>query len=750
MTLTFPHKRRLTFTLLEASSCSGPRKFDHSLILLAAGFLIESSRPTWLYGTSSEHCVLYQYQTLNAANIFMGMIQTESPYFQVAPRAPAPFTPGIYEADPTFDYCDPTSTRCAVSWGVRFINSASIYLYGAGLYSWFSEYSQVCVAAEDCQDRIFEIDGTSDVWVYSLITKASIEMISPYQGVAVLGADNHINFCSIVMAWLGGADASGGGSKMKFRSPISATVIPFPATTVPKASTFTLGGPVATDVAKALNNGNQNSPNGPGSDLCVRCDLMRLITSTCCGVGGSIGNPVVIPAANRIAQPLILPQGFIPNQPITDDQSGIMYGPGAPLPKEVIIGTGTAFPVPFNIPAGQPFSDTFTPHEYKDDGSNATLYIVSDFWEKPHTVFCNYPCTLVFPPYTTTSTWTPTPLTTVVSETEFTTVFPPVTTQKIKISKTTVQTTESSSPTIIIAPIINPKPICITGTIPILDITVKIGMCPPVIDPFPPIIPIPVVTIKPPPPGTLPGPINPGNLPTPDQEDTEDDDEEEQDPDVCLFDPDYLDRGDPSGLGGTGWPGGAYNPNLPDAADYGIMPDPPAAGTGNPSTRSTTVTAGTTRDGNQQPTGTVTSATTPRVPPAPTPTATTPAIQPRYDVGSESAGCYYNGEHVDGAVLRNAFETFCHWVHGKQIVNDGWLNREELYSLGIYEIRVAVFGRNKCAFVVTQSECLRVFEKVIGCRIPEHIYRSGGYVTSNCATWTLYPYLDPALAYFPW
>ncbi|KAK4217957.1 hypothetical protein QBC37DRAFT_25573 [Rhypophila decipiens] len=153
---------------------------------------------------------------------------------------------------------------------VRFINSESIYLYGAGLYSWFSEYSQACVAAENCQDRIFEIDGTSDVWDYSLITEASIEMISPYEGTAVLGVDNKINFCSVVLAWLGGAEGSGGdgGNKHTYRSPQSATVIPFPATTVPKASTFTLGGTTATDVAQTPNNGHQNSPEGTGSDKC--------------------------------------------------------------------------------------------------------------------------------------------------------------------------------------------------------------------------------------------------------------------------------------------------------------------------------------------------------------------------------------------------------------------------------------------------------------------------------------------------
>ena len=77
--------------------------------------LIESSGPVWLYGTASEHCVLYQYQTVDAANIFMGMIQTESPYYQVAPRAPAPFVQANFPSDPSFAHCDPASTKCAVA-----------------------------------------------------------------------------------------------------------------------------------------------------------------------------------------------------------------------------------------------------------------------------------------------------------------------------------------------------------------------------------------------------------------------------------------------------------------------------------------------------------------------------------------------------------------------------------------------------------------------------------------------------------
>jgi len=51
-------------------------------VYAGGGILIESQGPTWLYGTASEHNVLYQYQLNGASNLLLGMIQTESPYYQ--------------------------------------------------------------------------------------------------------------------------------------------------------------------------------------------------------------------------------------------------------------------------------------------------------------------------------------------------------------------------------------------------------------------------------------------------------------------------------------------------------------------------------------------------------------------------------------------------------------------------------------------------------------------------------------------
>jgi hypothetical protein len=46
-------------------------------IFVARGFLVESKKPTWLYGTAAEHAITYQYEFHKARNVMAGMIQTE-------------------------------------------------------------------------------------------------------------------------------------------------------------------------------------------------------------------------------------------------------------------------------------------------------------------------------------------------------------------------------------------------------------------------------------------------------------------------------------------------------------------------------------------------------------------------------------------------------------------------------------------------------------------------------------------------
>ncbi|OBT80414.1 hypothetical protein VF21_00738 [Pseudogymnoascus sp. 05NY08] len=180
------------------------KTLDQIDIYSGRGLLVESDK-AWLWGTSVEHNVLYQYQLSNAKDVVMAMIQTESPYFQPIPHAPAPFTSGQFPNDPTFTSCVGGSARCAVSWAVRIIDSASIYVLGAGLYSWFDDYSQDCVDTNDCQERGLEIQQSSDIWLYNLCTKAIKEMVSPLGSAPTYAKDNVNGFLSSILAWLQGS-----------------------------------------------------------------------------------------------------------------------------------------------------------------------------------------------------------------------------------------------------------------------------------------------------------------------------------------------------------------------------------------------------------------------------------------------------------------------------------------------------------------------------------------------------------------
>ncbi|KAM0211010.1 hypothetical protein ACHAQD_010475 [Fusarium lateritium] len=176
-------------------------------IYVGRGMLIESKGPTWLWGTSVEHCVLYQYQLSGAQNVVMGLIQTETPYFQSFPEAPAPFSPGAFPNDPEFHNCSKTSKTCAMAWALRIIDSSAVHVLSAGLYSFFNRYDQTCLNSgrHDCQDKLFYAEQSYDVWVQNLVTLGSIEMVSPLNGVPTLGKPNRNGFASSILAWLGGS-----------------------------------------------------------------------------------------------------------------------------------------------------------------------------------------------------------------------------------------------------------------------------------------------------------------------------------------------------------------------------------------------------------------------------------------------------------------------------------------------------------------------------------------------------------------
>ncbi len=145
---------------------------------------IESTAGTfWLYGTAVEHHTLYQYQLSGTQNIFMGQIQTETPYYQPSPNALTPFPPVASLNDPNFSSsCSGVSGNCAAAWGLRVVSSSNVLIYGAGLYSFFSNYDTSCstfTAGQTCQSRITSLEGSlSNVNIYNLNTIGAQSMLN--------------------------------------------------------------------------------------------------------------------------------------------------------------------------------------------------------------------------------------------------------------------------------------------------------------------------------------------------------------------------------------------------------------------------------------------------------------------------------------------------------------------------------------------------------------------------------------------
>jgi glucan 1,3-beta-glucosidase len=142
-------------------------------IYAGRGLLIESvTGGIWLVGTAVEHHQMYQYQLANTKDIFMGQIQTETAYYQPNPDATIPFASLSAYHDPVFSPGD-------LGWGVRVVDSSNILVYGAGLYSFFSNYNLTCSNqgnGETCQNRVLSVDAQSTVKVYNLNTVGVTKM----------------------------------------------------------------------------------------------------------------------------------------------------------------------------------------------------------------------------------------------------------------------------------------------------------------------------------------------------------------------------------------------------------------------------------------------------------------------------------------------------------------------------------------------------------------------------------------------
>ncbi|KAB5566246.1 exo-1,3-beta-D-glucanase [Coniochaeta sp. 2T2.1] len=137
------------------------------------GALIESQGSSWFIGSGSEHSALYQYQLYKAKD--------------PVPVGPKPFdaaTTTVFPSDPTFESC--TTDTCHDAWALRIIDSSSIYIHGAGAYSFFQNCNQTCAGSSDCQDRLIKVKGSKDVVFFNIFTVGTEEVATGDQGSSIM------------------------------------------------------------------------------------------------------------------------------------------------------------------------------------------------------------------------------------------------------------------------------------------------------------------------------------------------------------------------------------------------------------------------------------------------------------------------------------------------------------------------------------------------------------------------------------
>ncbi|KAI1121568.1 glycoside hydrolase family 55 protein [Nemania abortiva] len=236
---------------------------DHNQINIynGRGVLIESQKPVWLWGTASEHSVLYNYQIANAKNTFIGLAQTETAYMQGNPDATQGVTvlEGYY--DPEFkETCNGSSDTCARTWGMRITNSSDVFVLGAGMYSFFNNYAQECVDGQNCQDNMISIEN-SHVNMYGISTKASVNMLTVDSKPLALDKDNRNTFCAAI-AQYESSGSSGSGSGYGSGSNSSSS-LPAPTTS---STTATLSPSASAGGGSGSGSGSGSSSSGASSN----------------------------------------------------------------------------------------------------------------------------------------------------------------------------------------------------------------------------------------------------------------------------------------------------------------------------------------------------------------------------------------------------------------------------------------------------------------------------------------------------
>lgn len=167
---------------------------DHSLergghqnIATGRGALIEATQGTWLTGTAFEHNTLYNYNLHNAQNVYAGMQQSETAYWQgVGSRqnAPGPWTPQSRYGDPDFSWCAATDQSCRMGLAQNILGGANLHLYASAFWTFFHGEVSTCyncaatVCGPNCITHQARVTGApTGLWWYGLNTRNADVMV---------------------------------------------------------------------------------------------------------------------------------------------------------------------------------------------------------------------------------------------------------------------------------------------------------------------------------------------------------------------------------------------------------------------------------------------------------------------------------------------------------------------------------------------------------------------------------------------
>ncbi|KAJ7670146.1 exo-beta-1,3-glucanase [Mycena polygramma] len=135
-------------------------------------FIDHAPGPVWLVGTASEHAV----------------------------RSPCAAPPSPFST--ISDWDDPSWGNSGSAWALNIAQSSDVYIYGAGLYSFFISYSQDCKTAVNCQKSLVLVDDDSAAtYIYSLSTIGATTMLTVGSTDAINHSDNVDGLQSTVSKW---------------------------------------------------------------------------------------------------------------------------------------------------------------------------------------------------------------------------------------------------------------------------------------------------------------------------------------------------------------------------------------------------------------------------------------------------------------------------------------------------------------------------------------------------------------------